>query len=129
MTLCSVYHTKFEVVTSFTVSYITPTVWYQHFIFYSVVMCKQTKVQCIPTQAWNGRVEKHNNLRPGKVDSLFPVFMWVGSQYIIIHFFVYYPTRDLQRRLGLLKHVQGDTIFINLKLWLTSDHDSLKLFI
>ena len=36
MTLWSVYHTLFGVFATFTVSYITPMVWYPHFIFYSV---------------------------------------------------------------------------------------------
>ena len=36
MTLWSVYHTLFGVIATFTVSYITPMVWYPHFIFYSV---------------------------------------------------------------------------------------------
>ena len=36
MTLWSVYHTLFGVFATSTVSYITPMVWYSHFIFYSV---------------------------------------------------------------------------------------------
>ena len=35
MTLWSVYHTLFGVFATFTVSYITPMMWYPHFIFYS----------------------------------------------------------------------------------------------
>ena len=37
MTLWSVYHTLFGVFATSTVSYITPMVWYPHFIFYSVI--------------------------------------------------------------------------------------------
>ena len=36
MTLWSVYHTLFGVFATFTVSYITPMVWYPYLIFYSV---------------------------------------------------------------------------------------------
>ena len=36
MTLWSVYHTYVGVIATSTVSYITPLVWYTHFIFYSV---------------------------------------------------------------------------------------------
>ena len=52
MTLWSAYHAKFGVATTFTVSYITPSyitpmVWYPHFIFYSV-MLSQTRLQTQP---------------------------------------------------------------------------------
>ena len=40
MTLWSVYHTLFGVITTFAVSYITPMVWHPHFIFYSVINMK-----------------------------------------------------------------------------------------
>ena len=41
MTLWSVYHTLFGVFATFTVSYITPMVWYPHFIF--TVMIKASR--------------------------------------------------------------------------------------
>ena len=44
MTLWSVYHTLFGVFATFTVSYITPMVWYSHFIFYSVDWSNVSKV-------------------------------------------------------------------------------------
>ena len=49
MTLWSVYHTLFGVFATFTVSYITPMVWYPHFIFYSA---GQVNYHTWPGETW-----------------------------------------------------------------------------